>query len=58
MDSVAQVGNKFYTTKVNGTGLGVNFSKTIIMLHNGEIKYNSKANKGTKVIISIPLFEM
>ncbi|MBO5376681.1 MAG: hypothetical protein J6A52_07535 [Bacilli bacterium] len=58
IESISNVGNKFYTTKVNGTGLGINFSKTIIMLHNGDIKYNSKINKGTKVTISIPLFEM
>lgn len=58
IESLENVGNRFYTTKSNGNGLGINFSKTIILLHNGEIKYNSKVNKGTKVTISIPLIEV
>jgi len=52
---VEKVGSKFYTTKTNGNGLGINFCKTIISLHNGDIKYKSNNNSGTYVYISIPL---
>ncbi len=45
----------FYTTKKNGTGLGVCLSKEIIEKHNGSIRYSSKEGKGTKVIIKLPL---
>lgn len=48
--NLEKLGDKFYTTKKNGTGLGVNFSKKIIELHNGNIKYISN-NNGTKVYI-------
>ena len=49
------LGKPFYTTKKNGTGLGVCFSKEIIERHNGIITYNSKQNKGTTVKIILPL---
>lgn len=45
----------FYTTKENGTGLGVVLSSEIIKLHNGKIKYSSAENVGTTVTISLPL---
>jgi len=45
----------FFTTKPKGTGLGTCLSKEIIDSHNGTIKYESEKNKGTKVLISLPL---
>ena len=44
----------FYTTKENGTGLGVALSNEIIRAHNGELIYNSEPNKGTKATIRLP----
>ncbi len=52
------LGKEFYTTKENGLGLGVNFSKNIIKLHKGEIKYISKEEKGTDVRITLPLLNI
>lgn len=49
-----KLGNEFYTTKNYGTGLGVSFSKHIIDLHNGDIKYISNKD-GTTVKISLPI---
>jgi len=45
----------FYTTKDNGTGLGVALSKEIIKLHGGSILYKSKLGKGTTVLIKLPV---
>ncbi len=45
----------FFTTKKNGTGLGVSLSNEIIKAHNGAIEYKSKPRKGTKVIVKLPL---
>lgn len=45
----------FFTTKKNGTGLGVALSNEIVNAHNGEIKYDSKLNIGTTVIIKLPV---
>ena len=50
-----KIGTAFYTTKRNGTGLGVCLSKEIIERHNATITYFSKKEKGTTVRISIPV---
>lgn len=51
-----KIGQLFYTTKANGTGIGVNMSKEIIKLHNGTVKYESKINDGTKVSLNFPYY--
>lgn len=58
INDINKIGKEFYTTKVSGTGLGVNFSKSIISMHNGTLKYFSKFNEGTKVVINLPLVEI
>lgn len=51
-----KIGQLFYTTKTKGTGIGVNMSKEIIKLHQGQIKYDSKLGEGTSVIIELPYY--
>ena len=41
----------FYTTKKNGTGIGLPLSNEIIKLHNGKLNFYSKKGKGTTVEI-------
>ena len=48
----------FYTTKKNGTGLGVSLSYEIINAHEGNIIYNSEYGKYTEVIIELPIKEI
>ena len=47
----------FYTTKDpgKGTGLGLSISNTIIQDHKGSIEIDSEEEKGTNVVIHIPL---
>ncbi len=45
----------FYTTKNNGTGLGVCLSKEIIEAHKGKLNYSSIKNKETIVKIVLPI---
>ena len=45
----------FYTTKSQGSGLGVPLIYEIVLAHNGNVKYRSKEGIGTKVIIELPL---
>lgn len=44
----------FFTTKENGTGLGLPYCKKIINLHGGQISISSKVGKGTSIIIALP----
>ena len=47
----------FFSTKVaeQGTGLGLSISYGIIRDHGGEIKVASELNKGTTVVICLPI---
>ncbi|MBI4745139.1 MAG: HAMP domain-containing histidine kinase, partial [Deltaproteobacteria bacterium] len=45
----------FYTTKVNGSGLGMAMVKKIVDLHKGEVSINSKIGSGTAVTIRVPM---
>ena len=54
-ETAKKIGTAFYTTKKNGTGLGVCFSKEIIEKHNGTMQYFSKYKNGTMVKITLPI---
>jgi len=54
-EELSNIKEMFYTTKKNGTGLGVALSNEIIIAHKGTIDYESKKNIGTKCIIKLPL---
>ena len=45
----------FYTTKANGTGLGVSLSKEIIEAHSGHLSYTSIQDKKTIAKIVLPV---
>lgn len=45
----------YFTTKPNGTGVGLAMAYRIIQLHNGSIDYSSEVNRGTTFRVSLPL---
>ncbi len=57
-EEVEKIFDPFYTTKSpgKGTGLGLFITFNIITEHNGTIKCESEINKGTKIIISFPIY--
>lgn len=49
--------NPFFTTKENGTGLGLSVSDRIIKNHGGCISVSSRVNEGTRFVISLPVIQ-
>ena len=56
-DTLDKIKDMFYTTKRNGTGIGVSLSNEIVKAHNGELIYESTLGKGTKTLVVLPLQE-
>ena len=54
---ISKIKEPFYTTKNSGSGLGVSLIYEIVEAHKGNVFYKSEYNKGTKVIIKLPLYE-
>lgn len=54
-DGMERLFSPFYTTKVNGSGLGMAMLKKIMDLHKGEVFVKSKVGSGTDVFIRIPI---
>jgi len=53
--TIANMFYPFFTTKENGTGLGMLISKKIIDNHGGRIEVKSEPSKGTTVTVLLPL---
>ncbi len=53
-DALKHLGETFFTTKSNGTGLGLSYCQEIITLHKGNISFKSEKEKGTTVTIILP----
>jgi signal transduction histidine kinase len=45
----------FYTTKGNGTGLGLSLARRIIEDHRGQIEVESELGQGTEFLITLPI---
>ncbi len=54
-EELSKVKDIFWTTKKQGSGIGVALSNEIIKGHNGELNYYSVKDKGTIVNIVLPL---
>lgn len=56
-EQVKRIFSRFYNIggAKTGTGIGLNFTKGLVELHDGEIYVESKLNKGSKFIVRLPL---
>lgn len=55
LEELSNIKEMFYSTKKNGTGLGVALSNEIVLAHNGELNYSSVLNEGTICTVSLPM---
>lgn len=54
-ENLPKLGEPFYTTKEQGTGLGLMISSKIIREHGGDMQFKSKKDEGTTVEITLPV---
>ena len=53
-ETVSRMFDLFFTTKPEGTGLGMAIARSVIDLHGGELAIFSALGKGTRVVIRLP----
>jgi two-component system sensor histidine kinase HydH len=53
-ETLARVGTPFFTTREDGTGLGVALARSVIAQHGGSLRYESEPGRGTTVKAVLP----
>lgn len=56
-DVLRRLGEPFFTTKENGSGLGLMISQKIVTEHNGRLEIESQPDRGTAVKITLPVLQ-
>jgi signal transduction histidine kinase len=54
-ETLSRIFDLFFTTKPEGTGLGMALARSVIDLHGGELAVHSTLGKGTRVTIRLPI---
>jgi len=54
-EDIERIFKMYYTTKADGTGIGLALVRRVIDLHHGSIEILSTVGQGTKIIVRLPL---
>jgi signal transduction histidine kinase len=54
-ENLPNIFRAFYTTKGNGTGLGLSLARRLVEEHHGRIEVSSVVGKGSKFVVFLPL---
>jgi signal transduction histidine kinase len=52
--TLEKVGTPFFTTRADGTGLGVVLARAVLAQHGGRLEYESRPGEGTTVMVTLP----
>jgi signal transduction histidine kinase len=53
-EDVERIFKMYYTTKPEGTGIGLALVRRVVDLHHGSIEIRSTVGQGTSVIVRLP----
>jgi signal transduction histidine kinase len=53
-DTLRRLGTPFFTTRDEGTGLGVVLARSVVAQHGGSLRYDSEPGRGTTASITLP----
>jgi signal transduction histidine kinase len=53
-ETLARVGTPFFTTREQGTGLGVTLARTVATQHGGTLTFESESGRGTVATLRLP----
>ncbi|BDG01891.1 sensor histidine kinase [Anaeromyxobacter oryzae] len=53
-ETLRRLGTPFFTTRVDGTGLGVVLARSVLARHGGSLRYESEPGRGTTVRATLP----
>ena len=53
-DAAAKLFRPFFTTKINGTGLGLAVVQKILVQHSGQIEASNRPEGGAELIVTLP----
>ena len=53
-ETLQRIGTPFFTTREDGTGLGVVLARSVIAQHGGSLRYESEPGLGTRVRVGLP----
>lgn len=53
-EHAAEVFSSFFTTKTNGTGLGMAIAQRIVQAHGGQITLNATLKEGAEFVVTLP----
>src|SRR2546428_262418 len=54
-ETISRAFDLFYTTKPDGTGLGMSIARSVVQLHGGELSLQSRLRHGTRVQVRLPV---
>jgi len=53
-ETLARVGTPFFTTREQGTGLGVTLARSVAQQHGGSLTFESEPGRGTVATLRLP----
>ena len=54
-DDVEKIFTLYYTTKANGSGIGLSLVYRIVQMHDGAVEVQSEVGRGTTMSVRLPL---